>query len=248
MFGVFCFLRMKFQLPRLVRLPFLSSAPGVEALDSRDRPRCSVDPTTDVEGSSSVMSPVGVPVGVVASPGPPLPLRLEKIDVDLVFQASNLLLLALRVILEMNVGFEAGVDSRLPDGPTEGPERPDVVRSSDSRLSIVDVVSAMEGWYASLLFRGSGGELLSVPSSFSFDLSFFSTLSLFFPKPNMVNVGALGLSFGVAGRCCCEEVGLVPIGACKGRVSRLGPMYSPSSSGCSDRFVCDPKPSDGRRE
>ena len=86
------------------------------------------------------MSPVGVPVGVVASPlRPALLFRDEKIDVDFVFQASNLLLLALRVILEMKVGFEAGVDSRLA-------ERPDVVRSRDSRLSIVEVVGAREDW------------------------------------------------------------------------------------------------------
>lgn len=193
-----------------------------------------------------------MPVGVVAGASlSPLALAFredEKIDVDFVFQASNLLLLALRVILEMNVGFEAGVESRDGEGPSDGPEMPDVVRSRDSRDSMVEVVRAREGWYVSLLFRDSGGELVNEGSSFSFDLSFFSILSLFLPKLNMVNVGALGLSFGVDGRCCCEDVGRVPIGACRGLVSLLGSMYSPSSSGCKDKFVCEPKPSDGLRE
>jgi len=125
---------MKFQLPRLVLEPFLSSPPGVDALLSTDLLRCSVDPTTDIEGSSSVISPVGVgvPVGVVASPMARLFREDEKIEVDFVFQASNLLLLAFRVIFEMNVAFEAGVDSRLAVAPTGGPERADVVRSRDS--------------------------------------------------------------------------------------------------------------------
>lgn len=191
---------MKFQLPRLVLLPFLSSPPGVLVLLSNDFPRCSVDPATELPlCSSSVMSPVGVPVGVVASPVPLLFREDENMLVDFVFHASNLLLLALRVILLMNVGFEAGVDSRLAEGSTEGPDKPDVVRSRDSRDSIVAVVGAREDWYVSLLFLDSGGELLNAPSSFSLDLSFFSLFALFI-RPNIVNEGALGFNFGVAGR------------------------------------------------
>ena len=150
MVGVpFGFLRIKFQLPRLVRLPFLSSgfgvAPGVDELLSTERPRCSVEPA---RCSSSVISPVGV----VASPGL---LRDEKMDVDLVsFQLSNLLEDALRVIFEMNVGFEAGVDSREGDAPADNP---DVVRSRLSRVSIVLIVGAIDE--VSLLFLLSGGEL-----------------------------------------------------------------------------------------
>ena len=113
---------MKFQLPRLVRLPFLSSpgfgvAPGVDELLSIERPRYSVEPVLFGFGecvSSSVISPVGV----VAS----LCLRLrdeEKIEVDLDFHESNLLDEALRVIFEMKVGREGVVDSREVVGPAE---------------------------------------------------------------------------------------------------------------------------------
>lgn len=60
------------------------------------------------------------PVGVVASFWPALIFREEEnMDVDLVFQESNLLDEALRVILEMNVGREGVVDSRERGGPTE---------------------------------------------------------------------------------------------------------------------------------
>ena len=106
------FLRIKFQPPKVARELFFSSplgvAPpaGVEEELSRLRPRCSDDPAC----SSSVMSPVGV----VASPV--LEARDENRPVDLYFQESNLLELALRVILDMNVGFVAvaGVDSIDP--------------------------------------------------------------------------------------------------------------------------------------
>lgn len=114
---------MKFQLPKLVLLPFLSSpgfgvAPGVEELLSIERPRYSVEPVFGFGEcvSSSVISPVGV----VASFGPALMLRdEEKIEVDLVFQESNLLEEALRVIFEMKVGREGVVDSREAEGPAE---------------------------------------------------------------------------------------------------------------------------------
>lgn len=110
-------------------------AAGVDPLLSVERPRYSVEP---VRCSSSVTSPV--PVGVVDSP-----VLREEVKRALDFQESNLLLLALRVILEMKVGFEAvvGVESRLPIVPGTD-ERPDGVRSSDSRDSIVEVVGAIE--------------------------------------------------------------------------------------------------------
>lgn len=108
----FGFLRIKFQLPRLLLLPFLGSSPvgvaaGVEPLLSTDRPRCSVEPEWC---SSSVMSPVGV----VDSP-----VLRDDVNSALDFQESNLLLLAFLVILEMKVGLDAvaGVDSRLPAVP-----------------------------------------------------------------------------------------------------------------------------------
>lgn len=114
---------MKFQLPRLVRLPFLSSpgfgvAPGVDELLSIERPRYSVEPVFGFGEcvSSSVISPVGV----VASFWPALMVRdEEKIDVDFVFQESNLLEEALRVILDMKVGREGVVDSNEADKPAE---------------------------------------------------------------------------------------------------------------------------------
>lgn len=140
-------------------------------------------------------------MGVVDSPT----LR-DEVNSDLDFQESNLLLLALRVILEMNVGFEAvvGVDSRLPTVPGTD-ERPDGVRSSDSRDSAVDMVGAIE--WVSFDFRESGGEPETVYSSLilalSLSLSFSLVLSLFLPKPNMLNAGALGLSLGVDGRFGC---------------------------------------------
>lgn len=92
------------------------------------------------------------------------------------------------------------------------------MRSSESRDSIVDVVGAME--WVSFDLRDSGGELVEVtPSSLSFVLSL--ALSLFLPKPNIVNVGAAGFNFGVAG-LWEEDVGRVPIGGCDGREARLG--------------------------
>lgn len=97
----------------------------------------------------------------------------------------------------------------------------------------MDVVGAME--CVSLDLRDSGGEFVNgVPSSLSFVLSF--VLSLFLPKPNMVNVGAAGFNFGVAG-LWEDEVGRVPMGGCDGRTARLGSRNSPSSSGLRDKFV-----------
>lgn len=175
-------------------------APGVELLLSTDLPRwrCSVDP---LWCSSSVMSPVGV-VASVPAPLVPVPVLRDDVKMDLDFQESNLLELALRVIFEMNVGRDAvaGVDSRLLTVPGRE-ERPEVVRSSDSRDSMVDVVGAME--CVSFDLRDSGGDPERMRSSLTFveTLSFSLVLSLLLPKPNMLKAGALGLSLGVNGRC-----------------------------------------------
>ena len=77
------------------------------------------------------------------------------------------------------------------------------MRSRESLVSTVDVVGAIEG--VSFDLRDSGGEVLSTSFSFSLGLSFD------LPLNSMVNEGAAGLSFGVAG--LCEEAGRVPIGA-----------------------------------
>lgn len=106
----------------------------------------------------------------------------------------------------------------------------------------------------SLDLRDSGGDPDNVDSSFIFDfsLSLSLVLSLFFPKPNILNAGAFGLSFGVEGRFwfCEDDVGRVPIGACRGRLSRFGgSMNSISSSGrCKERLVVELYPTDGRLE
>lgn len=147
------------------------------------------------------MSPVGV-VASVPAPLVPVPVLRDDVKMDLDFQESNLLELALRVIFEMNVGRDAvaGVDSRLLTVPGRE-ERPEVVRSSDSRDSMVDVVGAME--CVSFDLRDSGGDPERMRSSLTFveTLSFSLVLSLLLPKPNMLKAGALGLSLGVNGRC-----------------------------------------------
>ena len=120
-----------------------------------------------------------------------------------------------------------------------------MVRSRESRDSAVDVVGAME--WVSFDLRDSGGELAEVGLS-SLSLVLSLVLSLLLPKPNIVKVGAAGLSLGVAGRCWEDEVGRVPIGGCDVRTARLGSRNSPSSSGLRDKFVWEPKPTEGRRE
>ena len=114
----------------------------------------------------------------------------------------------------------------------------DVVRSSDSRDSIVDMVGAREG--VSLDLRDSGGDCVSSSLSLSLD----SSLDL--PLKSIVKEGAAGLSLGVDGRC--EEAGRVPIGAWSGLLSRLVSMISSSPTGMERLDVEPPYPTEGLRE